>query len=336
MKKACFIGDNKNRIDYVFSKERIAMIKERVDLFDTIITHNNMEENKEILKDVEIAFGSWEMAILTKEEIETYFPNLKIFFYAAGSVQRFGRPLLENGIRIANAGPAMAYHVAQFALSLIILLSKGAFFASDNYKKMGWHASRDVTFTKYPGLYDKTKIGILGVGRIGTDLINYLKPFDVEILAYDPFLTEDRAKELNITKTTLEDVFKRSQVISNHIANNKHTQGILDYSLFSLMKDNAAFINTGRGAQVVEEDLARVMREKPGCYSVLDVTTVEPYPEDGVLRSVDNIKILPHIAGYAASEVNTLTDCVIRQLDDYLVNKPLDNEIKIEMLETMA
>lgn len=230
----------------------------------------------------------------------------------------------------------MAYPVAEFTLSLIIQLSKGAGFASDNYLKMGFWPSRNVTFHTYPGLYHKTKIGILGAGKIGTTLISYLKPFDVEILVFDPFMSEERAQELGVTKTSLATLFQQSQVITNHIANNKDTVVLINYDLLKTMKSTAALINTGRGAQIVEEDLIRAMEEEPERYAVLDVTTVEPYPNDGPLRKVKNIYILPHIEGYAAEEVLRLSDYAILELHKYIENRPVDNPITLKQLKTMA
>ena len=76
--------------------------------------------------------------------------------------------------------------------------------------------------------------------------------------------------------TSLEEIFQECQTISKHIANNPQTVGMLDYHLFSQMRPDAAFINTGRGAQVVETDLVRALKEEPGRFALLDVTWPEP------------------------------------------------------------
>ena len=87
----------------------------------------------------------------------------------------------------------------------------------------------------YPGLYDGTPIGILGVGAIGRNVVRLLKPFAVSIRAYDPFLSDGDAARLGVAKTSLEEVFSDCQVVSNHLANNEQTKGMLDYRLFSRM-----------------------------------------------------------------------------------------------------
>ena len=163
-----------------------------------------------------------------------------------------------------------------------------------------------------------------------------LKNFDVDILVFDPFLSAKSADELGVKMATLEEIFTTCQVISNHIANNEHTVGMLDYRLFSLMKANGAFINTGRGAQVVEADLLMAMKDEPLRCAVLDVTTEEPYPSDGPLRTSANIILLPHIAGFAASEVHCLSDSIIEQFDRYSKGEGLENVVTMNMLDTMA
>jgi len=334
--KACFIGESETHIRYVYSQSKIEEIKRKVDLLPIIINKANLEENKEETRKVEVAFCTWRMSPLTKEEIKEYFPALKIVFYAAGSIHYFGVPFLELGIKVVNAAAAMAVPVAQFTLSLIIQLSKGSFLALNHYKTHEWKESRDVTFDNFPGLYEKTKIGLLGAGKIGKTVIKYLEPFDVEIWVFDPYLSDEDAKKLNVKKTTLEDIFKNCQVISNHIANNKETEGILNYKLFSSMKDTAAFINTGRGPQIVEEDLIRALKEKPMRFAAFDVTTHETYPFDGEFRTLKNVLLFPHIAGYAKSEVHCLCDSVCEQFDNYLENKEVKNQITLKMLKIMA
>jgi phosphoglycerate dehydrogenase-like enzyme len=335
----CFCGfkiREVQRIDYVFSEGRKEDVAKRVDLLDAIICKDNLETYRKQLQEVEVIFSTWGMETFTKEQIQTYFPRLKVVFYAAGSVQQFARPFLELGITIINASAPMAIPVAQMTLSLIIQLSKGFFLSETCYREVGYEEGRSLTIYKFPGLYAKTPVGILGVGRIGRTLIGYLKSFDVEVLVFDPFLSHEAAAELGVKKASLEEIFSTCQVISNHIANNVHTVGMLNYSLFSKMKANAAFINTGRGAQVVEQDLARAMQEEPLRYSVLDVTTEEPYPSNGILRTCSNILLLPHIAGFAASEVHCLSDCVIEQFDRYGKGEELENVVTMQMLDTMA
>ena len=99
---------------------------------------------------------------------------------------------------------------------------------------------------------------------------------------------------MGVTKHSLEEIFSSCQTISNHLANNPKTVGILNVDLFNLMLDNATFINTGRGAQVVEKDLIAALKKAPARTAILDVTDPEPFEEDSELRSLENVILTPH------------------------------------------
>jgi len=164
-----------------------------------------------------------------------------------------------------------------------------------------------------------------------------LQAYPVDLMVYDPFISREKMDRLNLTRTySLEDVFSSCQTISNHIANNPQTVGMLHYGLFARMKKHAAFINTGRGAQVVEADLARALREEPLRQAYLDVTWPEPIAPDSELRQLPNVFITPHIAGYAAQEVNELADSMIEEYDRFSKGLPLAREVTPSMLEHMA
>lgn len=137
-------------------------------------------------------------------------------------------------------------------------------------------------------------------------------------------------------KNAREFIFKNCQTISNHIANIPETVGMIDYSLFSLMKDNATFINTGRGAQIVEADLIRAMKEKPDRTAVLDLTLPEPVENGSEFYSLKNVFLTPHIAGSSGKECERLGDYAAGEAMKYLKNQALSYEVTLKMLETMA
>ena len=322
------------RIRYVFAKGRRERFEELLDMHPELIFQGNLEKYRDFLRETQVIVATWEIPLLTKEEIAEYFPNLKLLIYAAGSVQRFARPYLELGVRIVSAWGAMSVPVAEFTVGEIIHANKGFYRSLALYKELSYDASHWKILKEYPGTYH-TKVGILGAGMIGSLVIKMLQQYSVELMVYDPFLSVERAKELGIDKTySLEEIFSECQTISNHIANNPQTVGIFDYRLFSLMKDNATFINTGRGAQVVEDDLIRALKEKPERTAVLDVTWPEPVRPD--LMELPNVFCTPHIAGFAADEVLRMPDAMLEILERYLQDGSLQYEVTMEMLATMA
>lgn len=135
---------------------------------------------------------------------------------------------------------------------------------------------------------------------------------------------------------TLEELFRDCQVISNHVPNIPETVGMINYAHFSLVKGNGVFINTGRDAQVVEDDLIRALKEKPEWTAVLDVTHPEPPKEDSELYTMENVFLTPHVAGSAGDECFRMGEYMIEEAKRYLNDEVLLYEVTLKMLETMT
>lgn len=334
--KGCFVCRKGGKLPYVYRNGRDAILKSELEMPEEIITEENVKAYAGFLKDVEVIFATWDMVPFSKEEIVEYFPKLKVVFYGAGSVQYFGRPFLELGITIISCWHIMAKPVAQFTVSAVTLANKGALMTMRGYRTAGYEIN-ELTHNEYPGSYG-TKVGILGAGAIGSLVVKELMRQGMEVMVYDPFLSEEKKRLLGIEKTySLEEVFSQCQTVSNHLANNPQTVGMLDYSLFSRMGDTAAFINTGRGAQVVEKDLIRALKEKPLRAAILDVTNPEPVEPGSELLTLENVFLFPHIAGYAEGEVLMFPDFLIGQLRRYKQGLPFESGVvTLDMLKTMA
>ena len=318
----------------LYSAEIQKELAEKVDFFETLHAPDELEGRREELRQVEVIFTGWGMLELEKGQIEEYFPSLRAIFYAAGSVQRFARPFLQRGVRLYSAASANAVPVAEYAAAQIVLANKGFFQASRLYQKEGMQAARAHTM-QMPGNYG-AKVGIIGAGMIGKRVIGFLKNYRLQVLVFDPFLPQEKADALGVRKVELAELFEQCQTISNHLANNEKTRGMLDYALFSRMKPGATFINTGRGAQVVEEDLCRALREEPGRTAVLDVTCPEPVEEGHPFYSLPNVVLTPHIAGSMADEVGRMGGYMRDAFLSYEKGEPSDYEVTLPMLETMA
>ncbi|MCI8442784.1 MAG: hydroxyacid dehydrogenase [Provencibacterium sp.] len=324
-------GDLKSQL---YSAEIQRELAEKIDFLETLHSVEELESRREDLRQAELIFTGWGMLELTKEQVRDYFPNLKAIFYAAGSVQRFARPFLQCGIRLYSAAGANAVPVAEYTAAQIVLAGKGFFQASRLYQREGMQAARAHTM-KMPGNYG-AKVGIIGAGMIGKRVIGLLKNYRLDVLVFDPFLPQEKAQELGVRKVELSELFSECQTISNHLANNEKTKGMLDYALFSRMKPNAVFINTGRGAQVVEEDLCRALREEPGRTAVLDVTWPEPVEEGHAFYSLPNVILTPHIAGSMADELGRMGAYMRDAFLCYEKGEPCSYEVTLSMLETMA
>ncbi len=336
MDKAVFFSTMEQTLCKVYGQPPEAMVKPELEFCPAVIREDNLEENREFLKDVKYGFSTWGMTVLTEEQIRDYFPKLECVFYAAGSVQYFGRPFLNCGIRVFSAWKANGIPVAEFTLAQILLANKGYF---QSLKKVKDHPGCFDEAARYcdtfGGNYGK-RVGIIGVGVIGRYLIGLLKNFCLEVVVFDPFLSDEDAASLGVKKCSLEEIFSTCSVISNHLANNEQTKGMLCGRLFDLMADNATFINTGRGAQVVEADLIRALKEHPNRTALLDVTDPEPSLPDSPFYTMDNVFITPHRAGSVEDEVRRMAEFMVEDYRRVLRGEPSPNEVTLEMLKTMA
>ena len=281
--------------------------------------------------ETEYVFSTWGMPQLNEAEIRHLLPRLKAVFYAAGSVQAFARPFLASGVKVFSAWAANAVPVAEYTVAQIILANKG-FFRSMRYTDRKRAAADSAA---YPGNYD-AKVGIIGAGMIGKLVIRKLKDYALEVLVFDPFLPDETAAELGVKKVDLQTIFAECDVVSNHLANNAETQGMLDGPLFASMRPNATFLNTGRGAQVVEADLIRSLQARPDLTAILDVTDPEPPLPGSPLYSLANCILTPHIAGSSGREVRRMGEFMREEYENLTQNRPCRYEVTAEMLKTMA
>ena len=329
--RAIFLCDG-DRYDSVFPESIKSEISRDWDIKD--VRYRTSDVGREDFSDVVAIFSTWGMPKLTEDDIKAYFPSLKYLFYAAGSVQPFARPFLNLGIKVFSAWQANAVPVAEYSVAQILLATKG-FFALYPRKKKESHESLIAVKRRYKGNYG-AKVGILGDGAIGSLVIEELLRHKLEVWVFSITMTEERAKELGVKLASLKEIFAECDVISNHLANNEKTQGIINRALIESMKPYTTFINTGRGAQVDEAALADKLASDNTISAALDVTFPEPPLPDSPLLRLDNVTLTPHIAGSDGYEVQRMSQYMIDEYRRLFNGEPALYEVSLEMLERMA
>ena len=248
-------------------------------------------------------------------------------------MQYFARPFLECGVKIYSAYAANAVPVTEFTFAQITLAAKGYFQAAKNYRLLPLYSLAHANFST--GIYN-CKVGLAGLGAIGQSVAEKLKALDVEVYAYDPFVSPERAKELNVTLVDLDTLFSECDIISNHLANKKELRNIFNYKLFKKMKKHSTFINTGRGAQVAEYSLALSLILHPSRTFVADVLKREFFPYINPLFWCPNAILTPHIAGSIGNEPQRMAYYMMEELDRFLAGDETKYEVTLESLERMA
>lgn len=333
--KSIFLCESEFNLNRVYAKGLTEELKQSAGLYaDKIYTKSDILEDPGKFSDTEYIFSTWGMPVFEENEIKRCFPNLKCVFYAAGTVQSFARQFLNYKVKVFSAWAANAVPVAQYTAAQIVLALKG-YFCSEHVSSLSEWKSMKKRFSEYPGVYGE-KVGIIGAGMIGKLVISKVKALGLDCLVFDPFLPDEKAKQLGVEKCTLEKLFGKCFVISNHLANNAETRGMLNYALFSSMRKNSVFINTGRGAQIVEEDLFKILKERHDITALLDVTVTEP-PEDGSeFYKLKNCFLTPHIAGSSGNEVHRMAEYMKDEFEKFESGNGCLYEVTLEMLKTMS
>lgn len=288
-------------------------------------------EHPGLCAQTEVLFGSWGFPLINAEFLAA-FPRLKAVFYAAGSIKAFVTDeFWDRDIVISSAADANAVPVAEFTLAQIILASKHAWTNSRRYH----HHRRRGARGSPPGMYGTT-IGLISLGKIGRLVAQLLRPFSVNVIAYDPFCNVEQARTLGVSLVGLEELFARSTVVSCHCPLLPETTGMLRAGHFSAMPAGASFINTARGAIVHEPDLVRVLCERPDLTALLDVTYPEPPPPESPLFSLENVFLTTHIAGSIGNECHRMGRYMLEEYQRFISGQPLHYQITRETLARLA
>lgn len=282
------------------------------------------------IKDIEVCLTHWGCPAFT-DEVLNKANRLKLIVHAAGSVADLvTEQVYERGIKVCSANTIMAKFVAEGVLAYILAglhwLPQQAH--SLQYKKI-WE-NRLLESRSLMG----AKVAFIGLGTVGRYLIEFLKPFDVQIKIYDPYIPADSIREYsNVELAALNDVLAWGDVISIHASLTRESRGLLDMDKLKLIKDGTLLVNTARGPIIDETALVAELRT--GRFqAILDVYDTEPLPIDSHLRNMDNVILLPHVAGLTARE--EMSYAMIEEIERYANGEPLQHEIPYEKFLLMT
>jgi len=164
-------------------------------------------------------------------------------------------------------------------------------------------------------------LGILGLGKIGTEVAAVARAFGMNVIAWGPTLTKERAAISGATFISLEEVLKTADVISIHLALSEQSKNLLNEARLRLMKKSAYLINTARGAIVDEPALIKILREKAIAGAALDVFVQEPLPKNHPLPELDNVVLTPHLGWPTDSGFEGFAENAVTNILDYMEGK---------------
>lgn len=201
----------------------------------------------------------------------------------------------ERRILVLNVPAVNTISVAEHTFALVLALCRKIKDADQSLRSKGWK-ERERLASEIIDLPGKT-LGIIGLGSIGREVVKRAKAFEMQVIAYDPFVTPETAKGIGVELSDLETLLTKSDVVTLHAALSKETHHLINERRIRLMKKTAYLVNCARGPIVDEEALTRALREKWIAGAGCDVFNQEPVPRENPLFELPQTIVSPHIAG---------------------------------------
>lgn len=298
-----------------FSKNELLVNKVKNLSFKKVYTN---ESFKRFTQDELIEFLSkCDVAIVGLDKIDENIlsktPKLKaISKYGVGLDNIDFNACKKYNIEILHTQGVNKRSVSELTLGCILSLLRNIYISSNLLKNNIWEKNGGVQ------LSNKT-IGIIGVGNIGKDLIELLKPFNCNVLVNDIINQNKYYKDNNLIESSKEEIFRDADIITIHTPLNDYTKYMIDKKSLSLMKHNAIIINTSRGGIINQEDLKWALKNNIIAGAAIDAYEIEP-PEDLELLNLPNLINTPHIGGNAIEAVNAMGDSAIDNILNWIKN----------------
>lgn len=280
------------------------------------------DDPKEVIERI----GDAEIVIANKspirKEVIDACPNIRfITVQATGYDPVDVKYAREKGIPVSNVPSYGTDAVAQYAISLLLELCGRVGHHAQAVSEGRWQKSGDWCFWDYPliELAGKT-MGIIGFGRIGQTVGRIASALGMKVIAYNR--SRSHSGELIGEYVSLDELLRRSDVISLHCPAFPETVGIINKNSIAKMKDGVLLINNSRGALVVEQDLADALNSGKVAAAAVDVVSKEPIRDDNPLLTAKNCLITPHISWAPKESRQRIMDCTEENIRSFLAGSP--------------
>ncbi|MBA2895805.1 hydroxyacid dehydrogenase [Nonomuraea soli] len=314
--------------DSVFGTEALGRLADLVDLHQEVVTGPDSAP----LADAEVLVTGWG-APAVDDRLLARAPRLRFISHAAGTVKTFVDPsVFGRGVRVSSAADANAVPVAEFTFAAIVFGAKRAFTMAERYRTSG--TKRDFSGMPWLGTHGIT-IGLVGASRIGRRVLALLRGLDADLLVYDPYADPVEIAGLGARVVELDELLRRSHVVSLHAPETPRTAGMLDKERLALLPDGAVVVNTARGS-LIDHDALVAEVTAGRLDAVLDVTDPEPLPAGHAFFGLSNVFVTPHLAGAQGNELARLADSALREVARYCSGAPLRHEIHADELGRIA
>ncbi len=269
----------------------------------------------ERLRDFEIIVAMRERTAFRRSLLER-LPKLKLLV-TTGMVNASIdlKAAAERGIVVCGTS-ALRHPTAELTLGLILVLARSITREDAAMRKGGWQTTIGI------GLHGKV-LGILGLGRLGSQVAAFGKAFQMEVIAWSENLTAERASSLGVQRVDKQELFRTSDFLTIHLILSKRTRGLVGPDDLAAMKPSAYLINTSRGPIVDERALIATLEGRKIAGAALDVYDQEPLPGDHPLRRLENVVLTPHLGYVTAENYRVFYGDAVENVRAFLAGNPI-------------
>ncbi|HJT72296.1 MAG TPA: phosphoglycerate dehydrogenase [Terriglobales bacterium] len=232
-------------------------------------------------------------------------------------------PATRKGIAVMNTPGANAVAVAEITIGLMLSMARFIPRANELMHAGKWE-KKSLQGTELRG---KT-LGIVGLGKIGLEVAKRARPFGMEIVAHDPFVSATLAKDNGIRLASLEEVFAAADYLSLHVGLTPQTQNMINAESLRKMKKGVRIVNCARGELVDEAALVTALKDGQVAAAALDVFVQEPL-KDSPLQKMENVILTPHIAGSTNEAQEAVGQQIAMQVKEYLKHGVIQNAVNV-------
>ncbi len=252
------------------------------------------------------------------EDVIAAAQNLKVIGRAGSGLDNVDTPAAtRRGIVVMNTPGGNTVTTAEHTMSMICAMSRRIPQATASMREGKWEKKRFMGVE----LFHKT-LGIIGIGQIGGYLAKLAQGLAMNVIAYDPYLAQDRAQEMGIEVVPLDDLLSRANIISVHTPLTPETRSLINAAAIEKMKPGVMIVNCARGGIINEADLAAALESKKVSAAAFDVFEEEPVKPDHPLLKLDNFICTPHIGASTTEAQENVAVGIAEQIVDYF-NKGL-------------
>ncbi len=256
-------------------------------------------------------------------QVQAAAKNLKVIGRAGSGVDNIDvSEASKRGIIVMNTPGGNTVTTAEHTISLILSLVRNIPQATISMKEKKWEKK------KFMGteILNKT-LGIIGMGKIGTEVAKRAKGLYMNVIAYDPYISEEAARKLRVELVDLDDIFSKSDIITLHVPKNAETSNLINKQTIEKMKDGVRIINCARGGLVDETALVEALKSGKVAGAALDVFDQEPPPADNPLLDLPNSILTPHLGASTEEAQDNVAIAIAEQIIDFLKNGTIRNAL---------